>query len=143
MKQAAACWENTFYELFFYWTQLVSLSSLLSDAAEEKEETDDEESDDEEEEDEEDDTEVKEENGVSVLTDGNFETFMEGKDTVLVEFYAPWYTCFLPSCLPHLCYSYSYFPYPLASLSVILSLSSSGVATANSLPPNMKRSLRP
>lgn len=33
---------------------------------------------------------MKEENGVVVLTDGNFETFMEGKDTVLVEFYAPW-----------------------------------------------------
>lgn len=37
------------------------------------------------------DTEVKEENGVLVLTDGNYDTFMEGKDTVLVEFYAPWY----------------------------------------------------
>ncbi|KAM8732076.1 protein disulfide-isomerase A4 [Acanthopagrus schlegelii] len=68
-----------------------TVSRCEEDAAEEKEETDDEESDDEEEEeDEEDDTEVKEENGVSVLTDGNFETFMEGKDTVLVEFYAPW-----------------------------------------------------
>ncbi|XP_034017272.1 protein disulfide-isomerase A4-like [Thalassophryne amazonica] len=47
----------------------------------------DEDSDDEEDED---DTEVKEENDVVVLTDNNFETFMEGKDTVLVEFYAPW-----------------------------------------------------
>lgn len=56
----------------------------------EKEETE-EDSDEEEEEDEgEDDTEVKEENGVLVLTDGNYETFIEGKDTVLVEFYAPW-----------------------------------------------------
>lgn len=62
--------------------------SCLLPVEEEKEETG-EESDDEEEEDE-DDTEVKEENGVVVLTDGNFETFMEGKDTVLVEFYAPW-----------------------------------------------------
>lgn len=42
----------------------------------------------------EDDTEVKEENGVLVLTDSNFDTFMEGKDTVLVEFYAPWYVSF-------------------------------------------------
>lgn len=56
----------------------------------EKEETE-EDSDDEEEEEDEDDTEVKEENGVLVLTDGNYETFIEGKDTVLVEFYAPWY----------------------------------------------------
>lgn len=48
-------------------------------------------SDEEEGADDEDDTEVKEENGVLVLTDGNFDTFMEGKDTVLIEFYAPWY----------------------------------------------------
>ncbi|XP_076014232.1 protein disulfide-isomerase A4 [Genypterus blacodes] len=62
------------------------------DVAEEKdEETDDVDSDDEEEDDEnEDETEVKEENGVMVLTDNNFDTFMEGKDTVLIEFYAPW-----------------------------------------------------
>uniref|UniRef100_A0A665WCE8 Protein disulfide-isomerase A4 n=1 Tax=Echeneis naucrates TaxID=173247 RepID=A0A665WCE8_ECHNA len=37
-----------------------------------------------------DDTEVKEENGVLILTDNNYDTFIEGKDTVLVEFYAPW-----------------------------------------------------
>lgn len=59
------------------------------DVAESKEETDEEDSDDEED-DEDDDTEVKEENGVLVLTDNNFDTFIEGKDTVLVEFYAPW-----------------------------------------------------
>lgn len=66
----------------------------MSDDKEEKEETE-EDSDDEEEEDEDedDDTEVKEENGVSVLTDNNYDTFMEGKDTVLLEFYAPWYVC--------------------------------------------------
>ncbi|KAL1006597.1 hypothetical protein UPYG_G00074260 [Umbra pygmaea] len=40
--------------------------------------------------DDEDETEVKEENGVLVLTGDNFDTFMEGRDTVLVEFYAPW-----------------------------------------------------
>ncbi|KAL7840830.1 hypothetical protein AOLI_G00261530 [Acnodon oligacanthus] len=40
--------------------------------------------------DDDDGTEVKEENGVLVLNDANFDTFMEGKDTVLVEFYAPW-----------------------------------------------------
>ncbi|CAL8400616.1 unnamed protein product [Gadus morhua 'NCC'] len=45
---------------------------------------------DEEEEDEDTGTEVKEEDGVLVLTDGNFDTFIEGKDTVLLEFYAPW-----------------------------------------------------
>ncbi|XP_053715668.1 protein disulfide-isomerase A4 isoform X2 [Synchiropus splendidus] len=55
------------------------------DDPEENEELE-EDSDDEED----DDTEVKDENGVLVLTDGNFDTFMEGKDTVLVEFYAPW-----------------------------------------------------
>lgn len=63
---------------------------MLSDDAENQETG--EESDEEDEEDE-DDTEVKEENGVLVLTDGNYDTFMEGKDTVLVEFYAPWYVC--------------------------------------------------
>ncbi|XP_054621670.1 protein disulfide-isomerase A4 [Dunckerocampus dactyliophorus] len=55
----------------------------------EEEEDDDDMEDDEDTEDD-DDTEVKEENGVMVLTDANFDTFMEGKDTVLVEFYAPW-----------------------------------------------------
>lgn len=64
---------------------------LLSDDAEN--ENTEEESDDEEDDDDDDDTEVKEENGVLVLTDGNYDTFMEGKDTVLVEFYAPWYVC--------------------------------------------------
>lgn len=64
--------------------------SRLPPADEETQEETEEESDDDEEDEDEDDTEVKEENGVVVLTDGNFETFMEGKDTVLVEFYAPW-----------------------------------------------------
>ncbi|XP_069816479.1 protein disulfide-isomerase A4 isoform X2 [Dendropsophus ebraccatus] len=36
------------------------------------------------------DTEVKEENGVLVLNDANFDTFIAQKETVLVEFYAPW-----------------------------------------------------
>ncbi|XP_061569516.1 protein disulfide-isomerase A4 [Cololabis saira] len=68
---------------------LATLSRCEDDVAEDQEEAED--SDDEEEEDEEeDDTEVKEENGVLVFTDRNFDTFMEGKDTVLVEFYAPW-----------------------------------------------------
>ncbi|XP_007428602.1 protein disulfide-isomerase A4 [Python bivittatus] len=40
--------------------------------------------------DEDDDSEVKEENGVLVLNDANFDSFVEGKDTVLLEFYAPW-----------------------------------------------------
>lgn len=65
------------------------LSSFVSDDADDKEQVDEEDSEEEDEEDE-DDTEVKEENGVLVLTDNNFDTFMEGKDTVLVEFYAPW-----------------------------------------------------
>ncbi|XP_075068821.1 protein disulfide-isomerase A4 [Mixophyes fleayi] len=37
-----------------------------------------------------DDQEVKEENGVLVLTDSNFDSFVADKDTVLLEFYAPW-----------------------------------------------------
>ncbi|KAG8572200.1 hypothetical protein GDO81_011968 [Engystomops pustulosus] len=37
-----------------------------------------------------DETEVKEENGVLVLNDANFDTYIADKDTVLVEFYAPW-----------------------------------------------------
>ncbi|XP_072513551.1 protein disulfide-isomerase A4 isoform X2 [Salminus brasiliensis] len=60
---------------------------------EEEDEVGQEEGDDDVDDDDDDDddsTEVKEENGVLVLTDSNFDTFMEGKDTVLVEFYAPW-----------------------------------------------------
>lgn len=49
--------------------------------------------DDNDEEDKDDVTEVKDENGVLVLNDDNFDMFMEGKDTVLVEFYAPWQVC--------------------------------------------------
>nr|XP_028587975.1 protein disulfide-isomerase A4 isoform X1 [Podarcis muralis] len=40
--------------------------------------------------DEDDSSEIKEENGVVILNDANFDTFVEGKDTVLLEFYAPW-----------------------------------------------------
>ncbi|XP_006887338.1 PREDICTED: protein disulfide-isomerase A4-like [Elephantulus edwardii] len=46
--------------------------------------------DDIEDEDEEDDSEVKEESGVLVLNDENFDTFVSDKDVVLLEFYAPW-----------------------------------------------------
>lgn len=42
------------------------------------------------EEEEEDDESVKEENGVLILTDANYDTFMTDKDIVLIEFYAPW-----------------------------------------------------
>ncbi|KAM4543674.1 protein disulfide-isomerase A4 [Fundulus diaphanus] len=69
---------------------LATVCRCEDDAAEDKEEAAADEDSDDEEEEEEDDTEVKEENGVLVLTDSNFDTFMEGKDTVLVEFYAPW-----------------------------------------------------
>lgn len=81
--------------LWWIWHGLKSVCALFAclfgvlDVEESKEETDEEDSDDEED-DEDDDTEVKEENGVLVLTDNNFDTFIEGKDTVLVEFYAPW-----------------------------------------------------
>ncbi|XP_075414890.1 protein disulfide-isomerase A4 isoform X2 [Tenrec ecaudatus] len=57
--------------------------SLDEDDAVEDEDTEDEE-------DEEDTLEVKEENGVVVLNDANFDTFVAEKDTVLLEFYAPW-----------------------------------------------------
>ncbi|XP_054478560.1 protein disulfide-isomerase A4 [Anoplopoma fimbria] len=69
-----------------------TLISCDDDVAEEKKkDADEEDSDsDSEDEDEDDDTEVKEENGVLVFTNNNYDTFMEGKDTVLVEFYAPW-----------------------------------------------------
>ncbi|XP_029445335.1 protein disulfide-isomerase A4 [Rhinatrema bivittatum] len=40
--------------------------------------------------DEDDDSEVKEENGVLILTDRNFDTYTADKDSVLLEFYAPW-----------------------------------------------------
>lgn len=76
---------------------LTSLSRCEEEEEEEKdknghEEDDGDDDDDGEDDDDDDDdgTEVKEENGVLVLTDANFDTFMEGKDTVLVEFYAPW-----------------------------------------------------
>ncbi|XP_042164614.1 protein disulfide-isomerase A4 isoform X3 [Oncorhynchus tshawytscha] len=61
------------------------------DVAEEVEEEEEEGGDDDNDEEDKDDvTEVKDENGVLVLNDDNFDMFMEGKDTVLVEFYAPW-----------------------------------------------------
>ncbi|KAM7176793.1 protein disulfide-isomerase A4 isoform 1-T1 [Macrochelys suwanniensis] len=53
-------------------------------------EDDEDDDDDEDDADEEDDSEVKEENGVLVLNDANFDTFIADKDTVLLEFYAPW-----------------------------------------------------
>ncbi|XP_028817688.1 protein disulfide-isomerase A4 [Denticeps clupeoides] len=60
-----------------------------SDSAEELLDEEDDGADDEDDEGD-DGTEVKDENGVLVLTDRNFDTFVEDKDTVLVEFYAPW-----------------------------------------------------
>ncbi|XP_053108618.1 protein disulfide-isomerase A4-like [Hemicordylus capensis] len=56
-------------------------------ANEDEEEEDD---DDDNNDTEDDDSEVKEENGILVLNDVNFDTFVEGKDTVLLESYAPW-----------------------------------------------------
>ncbi|XP_032617960.1 protein disulfide-isomerase A4 isoform X3 [Hylobates moloch] len=55
--------------------------NAIEDEEEEEEDDDDEE---------EDDLEVKEENGVLVLSDANFDNFVADKDTVLLEFYAPW-----------------------------------------------------
>lgn len=62
----------------------VSRSEDDTDSVEDTGEEDDDDDDDD------DSTEVKDENGVLVLTDSNFDTFIEGKDTVLIEFYAPW-----------------------------------------------------
>ena len=58
--------------------------SNKEDAIEEEEE------EEEEDEEEEDELEVKDENGVLVLNDANFDNFVADKDTVLLEFYAPW-----------------------------------------------------
>lgn len=63
----------------------ISPSDSNKDSALEEEEEDDE-----EDEEEDDDSEVKEENGVLVLGDANFDSFVADKDTVLLEFYAPW-----------------------------------------------------
>ncbi|XP_072508516.1 protein disulfide-isomerase A4 isoform X1 [Notamacropus eugenii] len=60
--------------------------SFVKDDAIDEEEEEEEDYD----EDEEDDSEVKEDNGVLVLNDNNFDTFVADKDTVLLEFYAPW-----------------------------------------------------
>ncbi|XP_036414461.1 protein disulfide-isomerase A4 [Colossoma macropomum] len=76
-------------------THFISLSRCEEDddVGEKVEEGDDDDGDgddDDDDDDDDDSTEVKEENGVLVLNDANFDTFIEGKDTVLVEFYAPW-----------------------------------------------------
>ncbi|XP_051695346.2 protein disulfide-isomerase A4 isoform X3 [Oryctolagus cuniculus] len=60
-------------------------SSVTENAIEDEEEEEEDEDDEEE-----DDLEVKEENGVLVLNDANFDNFVADKDTVLLEFYAPW-----------------------------------------------------
>nr|XP_045016814.1 protein disulfide-isomerase A4 isoform X2 [Jaculus jaculus] len=74
---------------------LLALTQLLAAASaegadEETENAIEEEDEEEDEEEEEDDLEVKEENGVLVLNDANFDNFVADKDTVLLEFYAPW-----------------------------------------------------
>ncbi|KAK2096834.1 Protein disulfide-isomerase A4 [Saguinus oedipus] len=63
---------------------------LWKDSSNKENAIEDEEEEEEEEDDEEDDLEVKEENGVLVLNDANFDNFVADKDTVLLEFYAPW-----------------------------------------------------
>ncbi|XP_077365522.1 protein disulfide-isomerase A4 [Festucalex cinctus] len=69
---------------------LLGVAHFMSDCRCEDEYEDEQDESDEVEESDDDDTEVKEENGVLILNDSNFDTFMEGKDTVLIEFYAPW-----------------------------------------------------
>ncbi|OBS64550.1 hypothetical protein A6R68_06901 [Neotoma lepida] len=73
-------------------TQLLAAASA-GDAQEDASDTEnaiEDEEEEEEDEEEEDDLEVKEENGVLVLNDANFDNFVADKDTVLLEFYAPW-----------------------------------------------------
>ncbi|XP_078394732.1 protein disulfide-isomerase A4 [Cetorhinus maximus] len=65
----------------------------LTELAQDKPESDGEEEEgaDEDDEEEEDDAEsVKEENGVWILTDANYDSFIADKEIVLIEFYAPW-----------------------------------------------------
>lgn len=71
------------------WRQshLCHLFAFPESVAKEVEEDND---DDDDEEEDDDDSEVKEENGVLILNDANFDTFTADKDTVLLEFYAPW-----------------------------------------------------
>lgn len=56
-----------------------------------RKQADDDGDDDDEDDEDDDDSVVKEENGVLVLNDANFDTFTADKDTVLLEFYAPWW----------------------------------------------------
>ncbi|KAG5850151.1 hypothetical protein ANANG_G00079170 [Anguilla anguilla] len=70
--------------------QFVAVTRGEEDDIAEEEVDDAEEEEEEEEEEDDEDTEVKDENGVLILTDNNFDTFIEDKDTVLLEFYAPW-----------------------------------------------------
>ncbi|XP_007504590.1 protein disulfide-isomerase A4 isoform X2 [Monodelphis domestica] len=62
-------------------------SFTKDDTIDEEEEEEEEDYDEDEDED---DSQVKEENGVLVLNDDNFDTFVADRDTVLLEFYAPW-----------------------------------------------------
>ncbi|XP_038616386.1 protein disulfide-isomerase A4 [Tachyglossus aculeatus] len=66
--------------------------SLTKEEEDDIDDDDDDEVDDEDDDDndDDDDSEVKEENGVLVLNDANFDIFVADKDTVLLEFYAPW-----------------------------------------------------
>jgi protein disulfide-isomerase A4 len=66
------------------------MSNFCSDSSDTENAIEDEDEEEEEEDDEEEDLEVKEENGVLVLNDANFDNFVADKDTVLLEFYAPW-----------------------------------------------------
>lgn len=70
---------------------LTSLDIFRSDSSNKEDAIEDEEEEGEDDDDDdEDDLEVKEENGVLVLNDVNFDNFVADKDTVLLEFYAPW-----------------------------------------------------
>lgn len=69
---------------------LTCLGVFCTDSSDKEDAIEEDEEEDEDEDDDDDDLEVKEENGVLILNDANFDNFVADKDTVLLEFYAPW-----------------------------------------------------
>uniref|UniRef100_A0A8C6CQF6 Protein disulfide-isomerase n=1 Tax=Moschus moschiferus TaxID=68415 RepID=A0A8C6CQF6_MOSMO len=72
------------------YTQPEEPKGGLSDSSDKEDAVEEEDDDDDDDDDDDGDLEVKEENGVLILNDANFDNFVADKDTVLLEFYAPW-----------------------------------------------------